>query len=452
MEPLTGTDPAFIAGYETLGRLGAGGMGVVYLGRAPSGRLVAVKVIRARFAGDLEFRARFHREVAAARVVSGAFTAPVIDADPDADQPWLVTAYVAGLALDEAVRDFGPLPVQSVRTLAGGLAEALRSIHAVGLVHRDFKPSNMLLAADGPRVIDFGISRALDASKLSPRPVSWSARRDSCPPSKPLVKRRAPPQTSSRLVPYWRMPRLGGNLLAAMARCPPRSTERFTPNQTSLAWIPLGCARLPLPAWTNRPSGDRRPSRCWTSFWCPRHRARLAPGSRRRSWPLWRNACNSPSTCSRFTGWPLKRPPPNGDGGRGERSSRVPRGWPYWPLSVRVRWFSSSRTRYRPGVRSGQACGSPPHRCPRRTLVVGTTRKKRNWPARTAVLASRGRRSGMNSTPTRRRICTRRRYERGPARNCSSRPLIRWSPTLLFHRARQTLLSLSSKWETSRPT
>ncbi|GAA1721169.1 hypothetical protein GCM10009765_81740 [Fodinicola feengrottensis] len=167
MEPLTGTDPAFIAGYETLGRLGAGGMGVVYLGRAPSGRLVAVKVIRARFAGDLEFRARFHREVAAARVVSGAFTAPVIDADPDADQPWLVTAYVAGLALDEAVRDFGPLPVQSVRTLAGGLAEALRSIHAVGLVHRDFKPSNMLLAADGPRVIDFGISRALDASKLT---------------------------------------------------------------------------------------------------------------------------------------------------------------------------------------------------------------------------------------------------------------------------------------------
>ncbi|WP_163511630.1 serine/threonine-protein kinase [Fodinicola acaciae] len=167
MFPLDKGDPAELGGYELLGRLGAGGMGVVYLGRLPGGRLVAIKVVRSRFAQDPEFRERFRREVAAARAVSGAFTAAVIDADPDAERPWLVTEYVPGMPLDEAIAVAGPLPPDSLRTLAGGLAEALRSIHATGLVHRDLKPSNVLLTMDGPRVIDFGISRAMDASKLT---------------------------------------------------------------------------------------------------------------------------------------------------------------------------------------------------------------------------------------------------------------------------------------------
>jgi len=150
-----------------LGRLGAGGMGQVFLGRSPGGRLVAVKVIRAELAGDPGFRARFAREVAAARKVSGVFTAAVVDADPAAPLPWLVTGFVTGLSLAEAVGEHGALPVASVLALAAGLAEGLGAVHAAGVVHRDLKPSNVLLAADGPRVIDFGISRAVDATQLT---------------------------------------------------------------------------------------------------------------------------------------------------------------------------------------------------------------------------------------------------------------------------------------------
>jgi len=142
-------------------------MGQVFLGQSPGGRLVAVKVIHAELAADPEFRARFAREVAAARQVSGIFTAAVVDADPDAPQPWLVTAYVPGPSLADAVDSQGPLPVTSVLTLAAGLAEGLGAIHAQGMVHRDLKPSNVLLASDGPRIIDFGISRAADATALT---------------------------------------------------------------------------------------------------------------------------------------------------------------------------------------------------------------------------------------------------------------------------------------------
>ena len=142
-------------------------MGQVFLGQSPGGRLVAVKLIRAELAADREFRARFAREVAAARHVSGMFTAAVVDADPDALQPWLVTAYVPGPSLAEAVDGQGPLPLTSVLTLAAGLAEGLGAIHAEGMVHRDLKPSNVLLASDGPRIIDFGISRAADATALT---------------------------------------------------------------------------------------------------------------------------------------------------------------------------------------------------------------------------------------------------------------------------------------------
>jgi Protein kinase domain len=160
-------DPQSAGPYRLLGRLGSGGMGRVYLGRSPAGRLVAIKIIRPELAGDSGFRIRFAREVAAARNVSGLFTALIVDADTDGPIPWLATAYVAGPSLAEAVEEQGPLPAASVLTLAAGLAEGLEAIHEAGLVHRDLKPSNVLLAHDGPRVIDFGISRAAEATMLT---------------------------------------------------------------------------------------------------------------------------------------------------------------------------------------------------------------------------------------------------------------------------------------------
>jgi serine/threonine protein kinase len=157
-------DPRQIGPYRLRGRLGTGGMGQVFLGLSAGGRPVAVKVVRADLASDPEFRERFRREVAVARRVSGLFTAPVIDADLDGPVPWLATAYVPGPSLADAVAAHGPLPAASVLALGAGLAEGLKAIHAAGVVHRDLKPANVLLAQDGPRVIDFGISRALEAT------------------------------------------------------------------------------------------------------------------------------------------------------------------------------------------------------------------------------------------------------------------------------------------------
>ena len=142
-------------------------MGRVFLGVSPGGRPVAVKAIRAELAANPEFRARFGREVAAARRVSGVFTAQVVDADVDGPVAWMATAYVPGPSLAEAVDTHGPLPEASLLALAAGLAESLNAIHAVGVVHRDLKPSNVLLAEDGPRVIDFGISRAAESTMLT---------------------------------------------------------------------------------------------------------------------------------------------------------------------------------------------------------------------------------------------------------------------------------------------
>ncbi|MGP3966645.1 bifunctional serine/threonine-protein kinase/ABC transporter substrate-binding protein [Streptomyces sp. 6N223] len=166
-QELAAEDPRQVGRYRVLARLGAGGMGRVFLARSPGGRPVAVKVVRAELADDPEFRRRFAREVAAARRVNGFFTAGVVDADPDGSPPWLATAYVAGMPLVEAVTAYGPWPQGAVRALGVGLAEALEAIHGAGLVHRDLKPSNVLLAPDGPRVIDFGISLAADATALT---------------------------------------------------------------------------------------------------------------------------------------------------------------------------------------------------------------------------------------------------------------------------------------------
>jgi hypothetical protein len=155
-------DPERIGPYAVLGRLGSGSMGQVFLGRSAAGRQVAVKTIRPELAEEAGFRTRFAQEVAAARKVSGVYTAAVVDADPEADLPWLATAYVPAPSLSRLVLACGPLPVSSVRWLAAGCAEALASIHGAGLVHRDLKPSNVLVAPDGPRVIDFGVARAAE--------------------------------------------------------------------------------------------------------------------------------------------------------------------------------------------------------------------------------------------------------------------------------------------------
>ncbi|MEU4653204.1 serine/threonine-protein kinase [Streptomyces sp. NPDC023723] len=165
MRPLEADEPTAVGPYRLLGRLGSGGMGRVYLGRSAGGRTVAVKIVHPHFALDEEFRARFRREVDAARRVGGAWTAPVLDADPAARVPWVATAYAAGPSLTAAVADGGgPLPAHTVRTLGAGLAEALTAVHALGLVHRDVKPSNVLLTLDGPLLIDFGIARATDST------------------------------------------------------------------------------------------------------------------------------------------------------------------------------------------------------------------------------------------------------------------------------------------------
>ncbi|MET8945265.1 PQQ-binding-like beta-propeller repeat protein [Streptomyces sp. NPDC004542] len=155
--------PEYAGHYHLESRLGSGGMGVVHLARSTSGMKVAVKVVHAEFARDPEFRGRFRQEVAAARRVSGAFTAPVVDADPEAERPWMATLFIPGQTLAGHVKEHGAMSPDRLRRLMAGLAEALRDIHRVGVVHRDLKPSNVLLAEDGPKVIDFGISRPKDS-------------------------------------------------------------------------------------------------------------------------------------------------------------------------------------------------------------------------------------------------------------------------------------------------
>ncbi|MGW2706238.1 WD40 repeat domain-containing serine/threonine protein kinase [Streptomyces sp. NPDC001340] len=167
MQPLHTGDPDSIGGYRLEGRLGAGGMGQVFVGSSPGGRKVAVKVIRPEYARNPQFRARFTREVEAARRVGGFHTAQVVDADTDAESPWLVTEFIAGPSLHEMVGEGGPLAPEKVRLLGAGLAEGLAAIHGCELVHRDLKPGNVIMAGDGPRIIDFGIARSADASALT---------------------------------------------------------------------------------------------------------------------------------------------------------------------------------------------------------------------------------------------------------------------------------------------
>ncbi|KAF0849629.1 serine/threonine protein kinase [Nocardia caishijiensis] len=162
MQPLSPRDPIRLGRYRLLSVLGRGGMGQVLLGQAPDGRLVAVKQIHQQFTGSPEFRARFRREVSASQQVTGAYTAGVLDHDADSETPWLASEYIAGPALQDMIIEFGPLPVSGLKLLTTGLAMALLEIHRTGLVHRDLTPSNVLLTNEGPRVIDFGIARAVE--------------------------------------------------------------------------------------------------------------------------------------------------------------------------------------------------------------------------------------------------------------------------------------------------
>src|SRR5262245_2146269 len=167
MKPLSADDPRVIGEYRLRAQLGAGGMGRVYLGLSPAGRAVAIKVVHPDLASDADFLRRFGQEVAAARAVSGIYTAPVVASGLNERPPWLATAFVPGPPLDQVVAENGPLPEQALWPLLAGLVEALQAIHACGVVHRDLKPANVLLATDGPRVIDFGIARAADGTSLT---------------------------------------------------------------------------------------------------------------------------------------------------------------------------------------------------------------------------------------------------------------------------------------------
>ncbi|MFE2878541.1 serine/threonine-protein kinase [Streptomyces roseus] len=169
MERLKAGDPAAVGPYRITARLGAGGMGQVYLGESRSGRRVAVKVVRPEIASDPGFRARFRREVEAAKAVGGFWTATVVDADPEADTPWVASDYIPAPNLAERVRERGPLAEDAVWRLGAGMAEALHSVHRAGLVHRDLKPANVLLTENGPRLIDFGIAKALNGATMLTR-------------------------------------------------------------------------------------------------------------------------------------------------------------------------------------------------------------------------------------------------------------------------------------------
>lgn len=167
LTPLGPGDPREVSGYPLLAKVGEGGMGAVYLSRTRGNQPVALKIIRGEYAQNADFRARFEREVQAARRVSGYHIVPVLDHDMQGDQPWIATSYVPGLPLDDALTYFGPLPLSATFQLIGCTAQALASVHAASVIHRDLKPGNILLSSDGPWVIDFGIARATDTTQLT---------------------------------------------------------------------------------------------------------------------------------------------------------------------------------------------------------------------------------------------------------------------------------------------
>lgn len=210
--------PEYAGHYRLESCLGSGGMGVVHLARSTSGLKLAVKVVHAEFARDREFRGRFRQEVAAARRVSGAFTAPVVDADPEAERPWMATLFIPGPTLAQHVKRNGPMPPPQLRRLMAGLAEGLRDIHRVGVVHRDLKPSNVLLAEDGPKVIDFGISRPKDSELRTETGKLIGTPPFMAPEQFRRPREVGPPPTSSRSARSWFTPPPGAGPSTPTAR------------------------------------------------------------------------------------------------------------------------------------------------------------------------------------------------------------------------------------------
>ena len=235
-------------------------MGHVYLGLSPGGRPVAVKVIRADLAADPEFRVRFAREVAAVRQVSGLFTALVLDADVESALPWLATAYVAGPSLAEAVTGDGPMAARPALALAAGLAESLSAIHAAGVVHCDLKPSNVLLSPDGPRVIDFGISRA--AGTVSAAGVGWvTGSPGFMSPEQALGGEIGPPSDIFSLGAVLSFATTGRGPFGRGSR--PEVAYRLVYGRPDLGEIPAACARWSNAAWPRIRSSGPPPTRCW---------------------------------------------------------------------------------------------------------------------------------------------------------------------------------------------
>ncbi len=248
MRPLRRADPSSIAGHRLLGRLGAGGMGVVYLARTPGGTLAALKLIRAEHAADPGFRERFRRETRTAGRITGRWVVRVLGADPEAREPWLATEFVPGPSLAEAVALHGALPEPTVRALGARLADALADVHAAGLVHRDVKPGNVLLALDGPRLIDFGIARSAGATALTATDAMIGTPASS-PPNRPAPAARtrsARPPTSSRSAASSRTPS-PANAPSVRARWPPSSTGPSTRNRTSARSRTRSCPGHGLP-------------------------------------------------------------------------------------------------------------------------------------------------------------------------------------------------------------
>ncbi|MGG2464126.1 serine/threonine-protein kinase [Streptomyces sp. RGM 3693] len=167
LRSLAADEPQEISGYRLLARIGEGGMGSVYLSQTRGNQPVALKVIRREYAGDAEFRRRFQREVEVAQQVRGNHLVPVVDHDAHGEQPWLATTYVPGLALDDVLDSHGPLSLPTTFQLVARVARALETVHSAGVIHRDLKPGNILLDANGPWVIDFGIARAAEATQLT---------------------------------------------------------------------------------------------------------------------------------------------------------------------------------------------------------------------------------------------------------------------------------------------
>ncbi|WP_318207830.1 protein kinase domain-containing protein [Streptomyces sp. SJL17-1] len=264
MKPLDDSEPTEVGPYRLLAELGHGGMGRVLLGAAHDGRLAAVKQVHARFASDDDFRARFRREVAASRRVSGAYTAAVMDADADAALPWLASVFVTGPSLGAAVRETGPLPEAAVRRLALGLATALVEIHRVGLIHRDLKPENVLLAEDGVRVIDFGIARAVEpAGSAEPTQLTQTGWVIGSPPF------MSPEQAESReLTPASDVFSLGAILVLALTGASPfagtstfQTLTNVVQNAPDLSRVPAGLRGIVEECLAKDPAARPTPAR-----------------------------------------------------------------------------------------------------------------------------------------------------------------------------------------------